>query len=474
VSDAAITLGFEGGTVTLSGPSEVALGLPGVRADPRTGDFRAEGSGYRAIVEALRVRKIPYEDKARAWGPVDWPPRTSREPLPHQAEALAAWWAAGGRGLCVLPTGTGKTYLAILAIRKAARPTLVVVPTLDLMHQWYEELGLAFAEPVGLLGGGSFEPTPLCVTTYDSAYLHMERLGNRWGLVVFDECHHLPGPNISQAAVCSMAPYRLGLTATPERNDGRHALLDDLIGPIVYRRQIGEMAGGRLAEYSVERLFVELSPADRAEHDATRAVYRGFVERHGLRVSQPGGWGRFVMLAAGSAEGRAAFAAYRRQRELALAAPEKIELLEHLLRRHADVRVLVFTQDNAAVYGISRRFLLPAITHQTKVKERKEILDRFNGGQYPALVSAKVLNEGVNIPEAQVAVVVSGTGSVREHVQRLGRILRPRPGKQAILYELITRGTAEEQISDRRRQHEAYGGEPAIPEEPEDAGDGPI
>src|SRR5262249_15163082 len=162
----------------------------------------------------------------------------SRPPLLHQAEALAAWWSAGGRGCVVLPTGTGKTYLAVMAILKANRPTLVVVPTLDLLQQWYEELGLAIAADVGLIGGGHHEPLPLAVTTYDSAYLYLDRLGNRYGMLIFDECHHLPGPNVCQAAMCSLAPFRLGLTATPERADGRHELLDELIGPTVYRRQI--------------------------------------------------------------------------------------------------------------------------------------------------------------------------------------------------------------------------------------------
>jgi superfamily II DNA or RNA helicase len=118
--------------------------------------------------------------------------------------------------------------------------------------------------------------------------------------------------------------------------------------------------------------------------------------------------------------------------------------------------VLVFTNDNDTVYTISRTFLLPALTHQTDVKERRELLARFNAGAYPALVTSRVLNEGVNIPAANVAIVLSGTSSVREHVQRLGRILRRVEGKRALLYEVITRNTVEERQSDRRREHDAY------------------
>jgi superfamily II DNA or RNA helicase len=99
---------------------------------------------------------------------------------------------------------------------------------------------------------------------------------------------------------------------------------------------------------------------------------------------------------------------------------------------------------------------VPAITHQTKTKERRAILQRFHAGEYTVLVTSQVLNEGVDVPAAGVGVVLSGTGSVREHVQRLGRLLRKFEGKQAVLYEVVARGTAEEFTSERRRQHHAY------------------
>src|SRR5262249_56496049 len=124
--------------------------------------------------------------------------------------------------------------------------------------------------------------------------------------------------------------------------------------------------------------------------------------------------------------------------------------LEQLLDRHHTGRILIFTADNATVYQIARRFLVPAITHQTKTKERRTILERFHSGDYPILVTSQVLNEGVDVPAASVGIILSGTGSVREHVQRLGRLLRKHGDKQAILYEVITRGTAEEVTSDRR------------------------
>jgi superfamily II DNA or RNA helicase len=458
-----VLLKFDLDTLLLTGPEpELLAALPGCRPDPRApGAYRAEARCYRAVVEYLRRRRLPYKDEARAYEPAAWALRTSRDPFPHQTEALEAWWKQGGRGVVVLPTGTGKTFVAVLAIQRAARPTLVVTPTIDLLNQWYAELVVAFDVPVGLLGGGTYDLQPLTVTTYDSAHIYLDRWGSRYGLLVFDECHHLPGPTYLLAAVGSLAPFRLGLTATPERADGLEALLPELIGPVVYRREIRQLAGDFLADYRIERLYVELTSEEQERHDRAREQYRGFVEEHGIAMGGAHGWQRFIQATCRSPEGRAAFQAYREQKRIALAAPAKLHLLEQLLARHAGDRVLIFTYDNATVYQIARRFLVPAITHQTKTKERQQILKRFHGGEYPVVVTSQVLNEGVDVPAAGVGIVLSGTGSVREHVQRLGRLLRKYGDKQALLYEVVTRGTAEEFTSERRRQHHAYRGERA-------------
>ena len=456
---AALRLAFEGGTVLVEGLEEgETRGVPGVRFDPRAGQHRAEAIYYRPIVEHLRSRGEAYVDAARDYKPSPWPIRVAKEAFPHQTEGLDAWWKAGGRGVVVLPTGTGKTHLANLAIAKAARPTLVVTPTIDLLNQWYDELTLCFGTEVGLVGGGYSDVKPLTVTTYDSAYMNMDRLGNRFGLLVFDECHHLPGPTYGLAATCSIAPFRLGLTATPERADNAHTQNDHLIGPIVYRREITQLRGRYLADYRVETLYVNLSDEERFRYDSARETYRGFLSDNGIDMRRPGAWGQFLFQAHRSVVGKQAYLAYREQRMLALAAPAKLTLLRTLLERHIGDRVLIFTHDNATVYTIARQFLVPVITHQTKTKERREVLLRFNSGEWPIVATSRVLNEGVNVPEANVAVVLSGSGSVREHVQRLGRILRKSGTKEATLYEVITKGTVEEFTSNRRRQHDAYGG----------------
>lgn len=427
-----------------------------VKRDKRSGCYRAPAYQYASIVRALLRAEADLVDDARIYPEIAGPVKT-REPRPYQSAAVEAWVKARGRGTVVLPTGAGKTQVALMAIAEKKRATLVVAPTLDLVRQWHEELETMFGVEVGVIGGGDYSPQAITVTTYDSAYLHMENLGARFGLIVFDEVHHLPAPAYASAAQMALAPFRLGLSATPEREDGAERLLTDIVGPIVYREEIRAMAGEYLAAYTTEKVAVEMSEDARKEYEESRALYRQFLSDNNIYIGSPRGWATFIQRSAGSDEGRAAFLAYRRQKELAQAAPEKIDVVGDLLRKHSGERMIVFTHDNATAYAISRALLLPIITHQTKVAERTEILKAFRAGTFDCVVTSRVLNEGVDVPEAGVAIVVSGTGSVREHVQRLGRILRKREGKQAVLYEIVTANSAEGQTSRRRRNHAAYG-----------------
>ena len=227
-------------------------------------------------------------------------------------------------------------------------------------------------------------------------------------------------------------------------------MLENLVGKIVYRREAQEFAGEYLADYTLERVEVDLSAAERIAYEQARAVFRDFVRMKNIPFGSIDGWKIFVMQSARSEDGRRAMKAYRESKKIALGTEAKMRVLQDLLLRHRHDKVLIFTAENAAVYRISNDFLIPAITHETNVKERKFWLDAFNSGEVLALATSKVLNEGVNIPDASVAIILSGSGSSREHIQRLGRILRKHGDKQAVLYEVITRNTTEENISQRR------------------------
>ena len=451
-------LEFRSGTLTLSGcggelPPELERRLT---FDPRTGDYRARACDYAGIYLALQCSGLEFTDRARAFSPIELEDPGIRL-RPHQVKALAAWQAAGYRGVAALPTGSGKTILAVAAIHKLRRPTLVLVPTIDLLTQWTQTLERFFKCRVGMLGGGSHEVLPITVSTYDSALLNMEFIGNRFAFLVADECHHLPGAETRLAAAMCIAPYRLGLSATPELPEDRAAVLKDLIGPTVIEISIQELEGRTLSPYRVVTMRVPLDPQEELLYRQNREVYTGFLRRNHLTFSSGSDWSRFLQLCARSAEGKKVMRAFLEQRRIARGGRAKLRAVWELANRHIGERMLIFTADNATAYELGRLFFWPVLTHHTKAAERKEFLEKFRSGEYPVLVTSKVLNEGVDVPAAAVGVILSGSGSVREHVQRLGRILRPSPGKdQAVLYELISADTSEENVSRRRRNHAAY------------------
>jgi len=448
------TLSFDRGTLLLHPPPKGKTWIEYATWDDRVEKFRLPALCYRSLVEALQGEGTNFVDEAKGFEPLELVPSLEMEPYPHQTEALMSWKQAGRRGVVVLPTAAGKTYLAQLAMQATPRSTLIVVPTLDLMHQWYAHLTAAFPDTeVGLLGGGSRDRTPILVATYDSAAIQAEALGNRYALLVFDECHHLPTDFNRVIAEYALAPYRLGLSATPERSDGRHADLAMLIGPEIYRKSAAELAGKALAEHDVVRIKVNLAQQERERYNQLIQQRNDFLRSAKIVLGNLQGWQQFVQASARSQAGRRAMLAHREAKEIALGTDGKLRVLADLLAEHHPERTLIFTADNATVYRISQEFLIPAISHQTPVKERHEILTRFREGEYKTLVASHVLNEGVDVPAASVAIILSGTGSEREYIQRLGRVLRKGKERQkrARLYEVVAADTSEEGTSQRRR-----------------------
>ena len=449
MSEKTFTLKFESGTLILEGADENNSVPNAFVWDKRTRQFRSPAFKYREIIKDFIRTKTAYEDQAKRYDSFHFKPKFHIAPRPYQTASIEAWRQNERCGVIVLPTGAGKTHAATMAIEMCGRQTLVVVPTLDLMNQWYDLLTSTFDAEIGLIGGGFFEVGAITVTTYASAFRHQERLGNQFGLIIFDECHHLPGEGFKYAAEFALAPFRLGLSATPDRDEFSDALLETLVGKFVYRLEAQELAGEYLADYVVERLEVDLTDAERIAYQNERAIYTNFKRSKNLPYGQEG-WRMFIMLSARSEDGRRAMKAYRESKRIALGTDAKIAVLQDLLVRHRHDKVLIFTHENAMVYQISQNYLIPAITHETNVKERKFWLDALNKGDVLALCTSKVLNEGVNIPDASVAIILSGSGSSREHIQRLGRILRKKENKQAILYEVVARNTSEEYTSQRR------------------------
>ena len=405
------------------------------------------------MLDPLEDRPEPLDEQLLERFALGHSPTVSLQPRVYQREALAGWLANDGRGVVVLPTGAGKTVVALMALAQVPVRTLVVVPTIELLGQWrrslVEQAGLP-AELVGVVGGGERKVAPVTVMTYDSAAMPRRSLAS-FGLLIVDEVHHLPGPTYQAIAHKAAAPWRLGLSATPERSDGGHLDLVELIGPEVYRRLPAELArDGHIASYQEKRIFVDLSPEERYRYDALTAEYRWYLVTRRARLLRGNFFEQLIRESAHDPAARRALQAHHQARLIALNAEAKLAQVARLLEQHREEKVIVFSEYNVMVQSLSRHLALPAITYKTDPLERRLVLERFRAGRYSKLVTGRVLNEGVDVPDANVAIVVSGSAASREYIQRLGRVLRPKP-RQAVLYELISRRTSEGRASRSRR-----------------------
>jgi len=441
-------LAFADGTIRIEGSED--LDVPLAERDDRSKTERAPAFRYTALRSWLDDRGIDYEDTVALDETLAG--RSAYQLRPYQQTALDAWQDANRRGVLELPTGSGKTVIGIKAIEAVGKPALVVVPTIDLLEQWRRELETEFEGPVGQLGGGEQRVESLTVSTYDSAYLRADDIGDRFGLVVFDEVHHLGGEGYRDIARLLVAPARLGLTATFERPDDAHEVVTEIVGSLVHRVAVDDLAGEHLAEYDIKRIDVALTPDERDRYEQYQETFTDYLATSGIQMHSGSDYQELVKRSGNDPEAREALLAKQRAREVMMNAERKVTELETILDRHREDRVIVFTAHTDLVYDLSERFLLPAITHETGASERREILDRFRSGTYSRIVTANVLDEGVDVPDANVAVLLSGSGSEREFTQRLGRILRPKAdGGRALLYEIVSEETAEQRVANRRR-----------------------
>ncbi len=452
--------------ITLQGPELVLRTRLGLAAVPalqglvvpdrrRPHLYRARPTDLAAISSVIKERHPVYLTFDPA-PPLGVEPRLTVSPRPYQVEALDAWEAAGRRGVVVLPTGAGKTLVGALAIARAGTHALALVPTIVLCEQWLGALVSLLGLPataVGMVGGGRREwDRPVVVATYDGAARALAHISS-FGLLIADEVHHLPADTYRAIAEAAVAPFRLGLSATLARSDGRERDLDALLGDVVYTARPEPLSQeGYLAPFEVVRLTVELGADDRMAYDHDMAVFQDYRLRTGRR-GEPALFAleRIRRRSVVDRGARAALLAYGRARMLALTSQAKIDALEPLLERHAGERCIVFAEHVAAVEAVGRAYLMPTITGQTPAAERAALTADFRAGRLTKIATSRVWNEGVDVPEAAVAIVIAGTGMERDAVQRLGRVLRPGPDKKAVLYEVVTRDTADEGIAARRR-----------------------
>ena len=462
-------LAFHRGTVVLRAdpaPSWVAE-LPGILWDPRTRCHRATARRYPELVAALRARGVRFIDRIRPGRrtPPDGRPDTvsgsGGPPLrPYQETALLAWSLAGCRGVVALPTGAGKTRVGIAAIHRLRASTLVLVPTRVLLQQWLLRLEQSGLRDVGCYGDGCRRLGPVTVATFESGWRWMDRIGHRFDLLIVDEVHHFGRGARDEVLDMSVAHARLGLTATPPDDEAAVGLMT-LVGPVVHRLGVEDLVGRYLAPYDRFTLTLQLTPEERGRYERLMATFRDVHRAYRLQCPE-GSWVDFVATVGRHQEGRAGLRALRRAKEMLSWTEAKQRVVASLLERHRQDRTLLFTTDNAAAYAIARDHLVMPITCDIGRKERDEALARFRDGSLMALVSSRVLNEGIDVPAAEVGIVVGGAQGVREHVQRIGRLLRPGPGKRATVYELAMAETSEMRKVEMRSQGLAAGSAAAV------------
>jgi superfamily II DNA or RNA helicase len=443
---------FDRGTVVLLASDSADLPgppLPGAVWDARIAAPRCPARFHAELIAELERRHVRFTDEVAALPARLAPTFAPVELRPYQEAALASWELAGRRGTAVLPTGSGKTRLAIAAIARAGASALCLVPTRVLLDQWTRCLRETLGIEPGQLGDGEHRTATLTVATFESGWRHMHRLGNQFELLVVDEVHHFGNGMRDEALDMCMARSRLGLTAS--KPTGRPAeRLDELIGPTIYELRIEDLAGRFLAPFETVVLHLDLTRDERNEYEDLMATF-GEAMRRFRRFAPHATWDEFAKAAACTDEGRRAVAAWHRARRITAFPKAKQAMVATLLDRHRGSRTIVFTADNPTAYAISRTHLVMPLTCDIKRKERERALALFKAGTLRALVSAQVLNEGVDVPDAEVGIIVAGSRGEREHVQRVGRVLRPRPGKRALVYELVVRCSREVGESRKRR-----------------------
>ncbi|MGC9049763.1 DEAD/DEAH box helicase [Pyrobaculum sp.] len=341
--------------------------------------------------------------------------------FPFQREAVDNWASHGMRGTVIIPTGGGKTFVGLEAMRRAGTSALVLVVTKELAAQWVERIRKYLGISPGVLGGGSREVRDVTVAIYNSAVKYIDELVGRFGLVVFDEAHHVPAETFKEVALSLDSPFRLALSATPEREDKNEHLIYEAVGPPVYRASYRSMVeAGLVVPVEHYRVYVRMSREEERSY-----------------ASLPSDNAIVLRNAAAKAGAKIPVAVRIVAREVALGS-----------------KVLVFTQFIDQAEELYRRLREAGVAAELITSEegnREAAFRRFSAGVSKVVVTTTVLDEGVDVPDAEVAVVVSGTGSRRQMIQRVGRVVRATSGKRAArVYELVARGTIEEALSEAR------------------------
>ena len=380
---------FDKGTICIK--DSHLLRIPNTKYDDREKVLRSYGLNYSDIIEYLNKTDFDFVDNVPNFITSSAFQMRNLELRDYQQQAIQNWEQSFMRGCVILPTGAGKTAIGIKAIQKVNASALVVTPTIDLMEQWANNISkYLFTDNtnpknilIGKLGGGEDVLQAITVTTYDSAYLRAPSIGNQFKLIIFDEVHHLPAPRYRSIAEQFIAPYRLGLTATIEREDELHKLIPYLIGEVVFRLGSQKLSDQKhLAKYIIDRIQVNLTPEEQMEYDTNYTKFLTNLRQLGFKVPSMYNLKRLIMMSNKNKIAREAMLARNKANEIALNSKAKIVELQKILQQNKHSKTIIFTQNNKMVYELSNRFLIPNITYKTAKEERQSVLDGFKSGTY--------------------------------------------------------------------------------------------
>ena len=397
--------------------------------------------GFKIIDKTEFKREIPLNYELKFKG----------ELRDYQKEALDSWLRNGSKGVIALPTGSGKTVIAIAALTLLSQHTLIIAYTKEQLIQWKNAI-LKFTNlpeyMIGMYYSGEKRLSPITLTTYQTAYRHIDKFSKNYSLLIIDEVHHLPAEKFKFIAESLPILSRMGLSATPYREDGKHVELFPLMGGIVYYKSPQELAKqGYLASYRIVTVKVELKPNEKRRLYELRSRYRKLV-----------GYTKFeeILRLARLGDERAieALRIHNEMNQLIHKSLSKIEKVEEIIRRELmnGSKIIVFAHYVDLAEEIARRVNGYLLTGEMSSDRRKIILERFRNSKSGVLVVTTLGDEGLDIPDANVGIFVAGTGSRRQFLQRLGRLLRPANNKVATLYEIITKGTIEELQARKRKE----------------------